>query len=134
MINTINEIKNNQQLITVFGCGGDRDKSKRSKMGQIASELSDRVIITSDNPRTENPDDILIEIAQGVNPKHLKKVLSISDRKEAIKTACSLANEGDVILLAGKGHESGQIVGDDILPFDDVEQASIAVAALEGAY
>ena len=64
MINTINEIKNNQQLITVFGCGGDRDKSKRSKMGQIASELSDRVIITSDNPRTENPDDILNEIAQ----------------------------------------------------------------------
>ena len=87
VINTINEIKNNQQLITVFGCGGDRDKSKRSKMGQIASELSDRVIITSDNPRTENSDDILNEIAQGVNPKYLKKVLSISDRKEAIKTA-----------------------------------------------
>ena len=75
VINTINEIKNNQQLITVFGCGGDRDKSKRSKMGQIASELSNRVIITSDNPRTENPDDILNEIVQGVKPKHLKKVV-----------------------------------------------------------
>jgi UDP-N-acetylmuramoyl-L-alanyl-D-glutamate--2,6-diaminopimelate ligase len=122
VINTINEIKNNQQLITVFGCGGDRDKSKRSKMGQIASELSDRVIITSDNPRTENPDDILNEIAQGVNPKHLKKVLSISDRKEAIKTACSLANEGDVILLAGKGHEKYQEINGQKLAFDDKEE------------
>ena len=122
VINTINEIKNNQQLITVFGCGGDRDKSKRSKMGQIASELSDRVIITSDNPRTENPDDILNEIAQGVNPKHLKKVLSISDRKEAIKTACSLANEGDVILVAGKGHEKYQEINGDKLAFDDKEE------------
>ena len=122
MINTINEIKNNQQLITVFGCGGDRDKSKRSKMGQIASELSDRVIITSDNPRTENPKDILNEIAQGVNPKHLKKVLSISDRKEAIKAACSLANEGDVILLAGKGHEKYQEINGKKLAFDDKEE------------
>jgi UDP-N-acetylmuramoyl-L-alanyl-D-glutamate--2,6-diaminopimelate ligase len=122
VINTNNEIKNNQQLITVFGCGGDRDKSKRSKMGQIASELSDRVIITSDNPRTENPDDILNEIAQGVNPKHLKKVLSISDRKEAIKTACSLANEGDVILLAGKGHEKYQEINGQKLAFDDKEE------------
>ena len=122
VINTINEIKNNQQLITVFGCGGDRDKSKRSKMGQIASELSDRVIITSDNPRSENPDEILNEIVQGVNPKHLKKVLSISDRKEAIKTACSIANEGDIILLAGKGHEKYQEINGEKLAFDDKEE------------
>jgi UDP-N-acetylmuramoyl-L-alanyl-D-glutamate--2,6-diaminopimelate ligase len=91
-------------------------------MGQIASELSDRVIITSDNPRTENPDDILNEIAQGVKPKHLKNVLSISDRKEAIKTACSLANEGDVILVAGKGHEKYQEINGEKLVFDDKEE------------
>ncbi len=122
VIRTINEIKNEQQLITVFGCGGDRDKTKRSKMGQIASELSDRIIITSDNPRTEKPEAILKDIAQGVDSKNQKKVLTISDRKEAIKTACSLANDGDIILIAGKGHEKYQEVDGEKFPFDDKEE------------
>jgi len=122
VINTINDIKKEQQLITVFGCGGDRDKSKRSKMGQIASNLSDRVIITSDNPRTEKPESILNDIAQGVETNNKKKVISISDRKEAIKTACSLANEGDIILIAGKGHEKYQEIDGEKLPFDDKEE------------
>jgi UDP-N-acetylmuramoyl-L-alanyl-D-glutamate--2,6-diaminopimelate ligase len=122
VIRTINDIKNEQQLITVFGCGGDRDKTKRSKMGQIASELSDRIIITSDNPRTEKPEAIMKDIAQGIEAKNLKKVLTISDRKEAIKTACSLASEGDVILIAGKGHEKYQEVDGEKFPFDDKEE------------
>lgn len=122
VINTINEIKQNQQLITVFGCGGDRDKSKRSKMGKIASELSEKVIVTSDNPRSENPDTIIEEILSGVDAKNLKKVIAISDRKAAIKTACSLAQQGDVILIAGKGHEKYQEIKGEKFPFDDKEE------------
>jgi UDP-N-acetylmuramoyl-L-alanyl-D-glutamate--2,6-diaminopimelate ligase len=91
-------------------------------MGQIASELSDRIIITSDNPRTEKPEAIMKDIAQGIEAKNLKKVLTISDRKEAIKTACSLASEGDVILIAGKGHEKYQEVDGEKFPFDDKEE------------
>jgi UDP-N-acetylmuramoyl-L-alanyl-D-glutamate--2,6-diaminopimelate ligase len=122
VINTINDIKQDQKLITVFGCGGDRDKSKRSKMGKIASELSEKVVVTSDNPRSENPDNIIEEILSGVEAVNLKKVLTISDRKAAIKTACSLAQQGDIILIAGKGHEKYQEIKGDKLPFDDKEE------------
>ena len=119
ILQTINQIKNSQQLITVFGCGGDRDKQKRSKMGQIASQLSEKVIVTSDNPRNENPESIIQEIVNGISQEYIKNVLTISDRRSAIKTACTLANAGDVILIAGKGHEKYQDIDGQKIPFDD---------------
>ena len=90
-------------------------------MAQIACELSDKVILTSDNPRSENPDEIIKDMRQGVDGVHFKKVLAITNREEAIKTACSLANEGDVILIAGKGHEKYQEINGEKLPFDDLK-------------
>lgn len=109
----------NGAIITVVGCGGDRDREKRPKMAQIASELSDRVILTSDNPRSEDPEAIISEMETGI-PLHKKlSVLSITDRKNAIKTACSLSQEGDLILVAGKGHEKYQDIKGEKRPFDD---------------
>ena len=120
VLETINAIRtHNEQLITVVGCGGDRDKTKRPKMGNIASALSNQVVFTSDNPRSENPDEIINDIEAGVTPENYKKTISITDRKQAIKTACKLANQGDIILIAGKGHESYQIIGDIKSDFDD---------------
>lgn len=122
VLKTINEIRTgNEQLITLVGCGGDRDKEKRPIMAKIACELSDKIILTSDNPRSENPDEIIKDMRQGVDGVHFKKVLAITNREEAIKTACSLANEGDVILIAGKGHEKYQEINGEKLPFDDMQ-------------
>ena len=109
------------KIITVIGCGGDRDKAKRPLMAKIACELSSKVILTSDNPRSENPEDIIRQMEAGVEPMHKKKVLSIVDRKEAIKTACAIAEPGDIILVAGKGHEKYQEIKGEKLPFDDKE-------------
>lgn len=120
VLETINTIRtNNEQLITVVGCGGDRDKTKRPKMGQIAAQLSTKVVFTSDNPRTEDPQEIINAIETGVEPQHVKKVLSIVDRKQAIKTACQLANANDIILIAGKGHETYQEINGVRTDFDD---------------
>lgn len=120
VLETINSIRTkNEDLITVFGCGGDRDKTKRSKMGYIASVLSTKVIITSDNPRNEVPETIIEEIEKGVEPLNFKKVLSITDRKQAIKTACQMANPNDIILIAGKGHETYQEIKGEKFDFDD---------------
>lgn len=120
VLETINEIRTgNEELITVVGCGGDRDSTKRPKMGNIAASLSTKVIFTSDNPRSENPDAIIIEIEKGVPAEHFKKTLSITDRKQAIKTACQLANQGDIILVAGKGHETYQEIQGERFDFDD---------------
>ncbi|MCF6296467.1 MAG: UDP-N-acetylmuramoyl-L-alanyl-D-glutamate--2,6-diaminopimelate ligase [Flavobacteriaceae bacterium] len=120
VLETINTIRTyNEQVITVVGCGGDRDKTKRPKMGNIASTLSNQVVFTSDNPRSENPDLIIKDIEEGVTPENYKKTISIADRKQAIKTACKLANTGDIILIAGKGHETYQIIGDVRSDFDD---------------
>lgn len=106
-------------MITVVGCGGDRDTAKRPVMAEVAAERSDKVILTSDNPRSEDPAEIIRQMEAGV-PVHLKKrVLSIVDRKEAIKTACSLANPEDIILVAGKGHEKYQDINGVKHPFDD---------------
>ena len=122
VLETINTIRtNNEQLITVVGCGGDRDRTKRPKMGHIASALSNQVVFTSDNPRSEDPESIIKEVEEGVQPENYKKTLSIVDRKQAIKTACSLAKEGDIILVAGKGHETYQIIGNERFDFDDFE-------------
>jgi UDP-N-acetylmuramoyl-L-alanyl-D-glutamate--2,6-diaminopimelate ligase len=122
VLETINAIRNhNEQVITVVGCGGDRDKSKRPKMGHIASVLSNQVVFTSDNPRSEDPDEIIKEVEAGVLPENYNKIISITDRKQAIKTACKLAKQGDIILIAGKGHETYQIIGDVRSDFDDFE-------------
>jgi UDP-N-acetylmuramoyl-L-alanyl-D-glutamate--2,6-diaminopimelate ligase len=120
VLETINHIRSrNEQLITVVGCGGNRDRSKRPEMGKIAARMSNRVILTSDNPRNEDPNAIIDEMKEGVEPQDYKKVLSITDRKEAIKTALALAGKGDVILIAGKGHETYQEIKGVKYPFDD---------------
>ncbi|MFM7018885.1 UDP-N-acetylmuramoyl-L-alanyl-D-glutamate--2,6-diaminopimelate ligase [Flavobacterium sp.] len=122
VLNTINNIRtNNEKLISVVGCGGDRDKTKRPIMANIASQMSDTVIFTSDNPRTENPATIISEMEKGVEPQNYKKTLSIEDRKQAIKTACQLANANDIILIAGKGHENYQEINGVRHHFDDME-------------
>jgi len=123
VISTINLIRNkNQQLITVFGCGGDRDKLKRPKMTKVACHLSSRVILTSDNPRSEDLENILSDMVFGLENEYLKKTITIHDRKQAIKTAFALAKEGDIILVAGKGHEKFQEIKGEKNPFDDKEE------------
>jgi UDP-N-acetylmuramoyl-L-alanyl-D-glutamate--2,6-diaminopimelate ligase len=108
-------------VITVVGCGGDRDKDKRPKMAAVACEKSNKVILTSDNPRSENPDTIINEMMSGVEGQFFKNTLAITDRSQAIKTACSIANSGDIILIAGKGHESYQEIMGVKHPFDDLK-------------
>lgn len=120
VLETINSIRTkNEELITVVGCGGDRDKAKRPIMGQIASALSTKVIFTSDNPRSEEPETIIKEIEKGVEPQHFKKIISITDRSQAIKTACQMARPNDIILIAGKGHETYQEIKGERFDFDD---------------
>ena len=109
----------NEQVITVIGCGGDRDKTKRPVMAEVACELSDRVIFTSDNPRSEDPLQILRDMEDGLGSASKRKSLSISERKEAIKTAISMANPFDILLIAGKGHEKYQDIKGVKYPFDD---------------
>ncbi len=122
VLKTINDIRtNNEQLITVVGCGGDRDKAKRPIMANIATTMSNKIIITSDNPRTEDPIDIIEDMEKGVEPQNHKKTLSIVDRKQAIKTACQLANPNDIILIAGKGHETYQEIQGVRYDFDDMK-------------
>ena len=110
-------------LITVFGCGGNRDKTKRPKMGRIARDLSDIAIVTSDNPRREDPEAILDDVLAGMNGDTGAAIYREADRRKAIALAVSLAKPGDTVVLAGKGHETYQIVGDETLPFDDVAVA-----------
>jgi UDP-N-acetylmuramoyl-L-alanyl-D-glutamate--2,6-diaminopimelate ligase len=122
VLSTIQDIrKGTEQVITVIGCGGDRDKTKRPVMAQVACDWSDKVILTSDNPRTEVPEQIIRDMEAGVMPQNKRKALSITDRKEAIRTACHLAKPGDIIVVAGKGHEKYQDIGGVKLPFDDKE-------------
>ena len=122
VLNTINEVLNGKgKVITVCGAGGNRDKGKRPIMAQTAVKLSDKVIITSDNPRFEEPQDFINDMLAGLDNKQMKKVVSIVDRKEAIRTACMMANKGDVILIAGKGHEDYQEIKGVKHHFDDRE-------------
>lgn len=119
---TINHLrKGDEQIITVVGCGGDRDKAKRPLMGEVAVQHSDRVIFTSDNPRSEDPEQIIKDMEEGVPLSRKKKVLSIPGRKEAIKAACSFAKKEDIVLVAGKGHEKYQEINGVKHPFDDKE-------------
>ncbi len=123
VLNTIRELNtDNKQIITIIGAGGNRDKTKRPKMGKIAAEMSSKVILTSDNPRNENPETIIDEMYKGIDSKNLKKILKITDRKEAIKTSFMLTNYGDIILLAGKGHENYQEINGVKHHFDDKEE------------
>ncbi len=125
VLNTIESIRTkNEQLITVVGCGGDRDKTKRPEMADIASEKSNVAIFTSDNPRTEDAEEILREMEVGVKPQFYNRTLKITDRKEAIKTALKMAEPNDIILIAGKGHETYQEINGVRTHFSDVEVAS----------
>lgn len=122
VLKTINDIRTkNEQLISVVGCGGNRDKTKRPIMAKIATDLSDKAILTSDNPRNEDPEVILDEMEKGVEAHNFKKLLRITDRKQAIKTACQLAQPNDIILIAGKGHETYQEINGVRHHFDDME-------------
>ena len=119
ILQTLNDLKHKSLLITVLGCGGDRDEEKRPLMGKIAASLSDRVVFTSDNPRFEDPKLIIEQMEAGVDEKDLHKVSSIVDRRKAIKFACQINQGNDVILVAGKGHEKYQINGENKIDFDD---------------
>ena len=122
VLNAIHDVlKGRGKVITVVGAGGNRDKGKRPLMAQESVKQSDKVIITSDNPRFEEPQDIINDMLAGLNKEEMKKVLAITDRKEAIRTACMLANQGDVILIAGKGHENYQDIKGVKYHFDDKE-------------
>ncbi len=123
VLTTINSIRTNaESLITIVGCGGDRDKTKRPLMAKVACNLSTQVIITSDNPRSENPEDIIEDMIAGLDPHQKKKILAITDRRQAIMTAGKLAAANDIILLAGKGHEKYQEVKGEKFPFDDMQE------------
>jgi len=130
VLTTIDKTKEGKiQIVTVVGCGGDRDKTKRPKMAQIASKYSDRFILTSDNPRTENPESILDDMEEGLNLSDKSRMLRIADRKQAIRAAVQLSKPGDIILVAGKGHEKYQDINGEKLPFDDKKVLAEALAA-----
>ncbi len=125
VLDTINAIRSgNEELICVMGCGGDRDKTKRPIMGKVSCDKATKVIVTSDNPRSEDPKSIIDEIVNGLDPVDRKKVLVVTDRKEAIHVACSLVQPGDIILIAGKGHEKYQEIQGVKHPFDDFQLVS----------
>jgi UDP-N-acetylmuramoyl-L-alanyl-D-glutamate--2,6-diaminopimelate ligase len=120
VLDTISALRTgNENVITVVGCGGDRDKSKRPVMGHIASEMSNKAIFTSDNPRSEPPGSIIKEMEAGVEAQNLNKVVAIENRKQAIKAACQMALSNDIILVAGKGHETYQETDGERIDFDD---------------
>ncbi len=121
VLKTLRDVGPEKHLICLFGCGGDRDKTKRPEMGAVAEKYADRIILTSDNSRSEDTSDIINDIKGGMAPEGLARTLSISDRKEAIRTAIMLADKGAVLLLAGKGHETYQIIGKDKRHFDERE-------------
>ena len=129
VLQTIDKLRKDQeQIITVVGCGGDRDKAKRPLMAKVACNYSNQTILTSDNPRTEEPEAILLDMEQGVPPYAVQKTLVITDRKQAIRTACRLAKSGDIILVAGKGHEKYQEIKGVRHPFDDKQELKNALA------
>ncbi len=121
VLKTLRDIDTDKQLVCLFGCGGDRDKTKRPEMAKVAEDYADRIIVTSDNSRTEKTEDILEDIRKGFSVKGLTKAVFIADRKEAIRAAISFAPDGAVILLAGKGHETYQIIGKEHRHFDERE-------------
>lgn len=135
VLGTINDIKKSlpgsPKVITVVGCGGNRDKGKRPMMGKIATRMSDLTVFTSDNPRMENPQTIIDEIVAGVDASCPGKYLCITDRRQAIRAACTIAQKGDIVLVAGKGHETYQIIGKEKHHFNDVEEIAACGASSE---
>lgn len=122
VLSTIQAVRTkNEQVLTIVGCGGDRDKTKRPVMAEIAAEMSDKVILTSDNPRSEDPDAIINDMKAGIPVEKSAKAMAITNREEAIKVACALAEPGDIVLVAGKGHEKYQEIKGERFPFDDYE-------------
>lgn len=122
VLETISAVRTgNEQVITVVGCGGNRDKTKRPLMASIACKLSDKVVFTSDNPRDEDPMEIIRDMQTGILPTEAKKTVVLADREEAIKTACLMARDNDIVLVAGKGHETYQEIKGVKHPFDDRE-------------
>lgn len=133
VLKTLRDIGPKQHIICLFGCGGDRDKTKRPEMAAVSEKYADRIFVTSDNSRTEKTEDILEDIRKGFSNNGLAKALFISDRKEAIRTAITLAPEGSVILLAGKGHETYQIIGTEHRHFDEREIVNEVFKSMEDA-
>ena len=131
VLKTLREIAPDRELICVFGCGGDRDRTKRPEMGRIAQKMADRIIVTSDNSRTEKTADIMAEIKEGMDISGKAKSLFIEDREQAIRTAVMLAGQGATILLAGKGHETYQIIGTEKIHFDEKEIVAEAFRTIE---
>jgi UDP-N-acetylmuramoyl-L-alanyl-D-glutamate--2,6-diaminopimelate ligase len=127
VLSLLKGVVSNGRIITVFGCGGDRDRSKRPLMGKVACRLSDNVVITSDNPRSEDPKDIISQIESGVKGL-FDNYCMLPDRRQAIRKAIGMASEKDIVLIAGKGHETYQIIGNRTLPFDDRKVAKEALA------
>jgi UDP-N-acetylmuramoyl-L-alanyl-D-glutamate--2,6-diaminopimelate ligase len=121
VLHTLRDVAPGRQLVCLFGCGGDRDRSKRPEMAAVAEKWADRIYVTSDNSRTERTEDIMNDIRAGFSPAGLAKALFIADRKEAIRTALMLSNDGSTVLLAGKGHETYQIIGTEKTHFDEKE-------------
>jgi UDP-N-acetylmuramoyl-L-alanyl-D-glutamate--2,6-diaminopimelate ligase len=120
VLDTIGSVRTrNEQLITVVGAGGDRDKAKRPVMARICSEKSDKLILTSDNPRSEDPEEIIAQMKAGISAEQMRKVIMITNRKEAIRAACNMAKPGDIVLVAGKGHEKYQEIKGIRYPFND---------------
>lgn len=126
VLSTINQLKSrDQKVITLVGCGGDRDKEKRPKMARIAANYSDTLILTSDNPRNEDPSEIIRQMLDGLDQNEVDKSIVIEDRRQAIKTACMMRRSGDIILIAGKGHEKYQEIKGERLPFDDKQEVKV---------
>jgi UDP-N-acetylmuramoyl-L-alanyl-D-glutamate--2,6-diaminopimelate ligase len=121
------------RVLVVFGCGGDRDRGKRPLMGSIGARLADLVFVTSDNPRTEDPLAIIDEIVAGVPTEHGRRLVAEPDRRAAIALCLAEAQAGDVVLIAGKGHEQGQLIGDRRIPFDDRAVARELLQGWRGA-
>lgn len=134
VLTTIDEVRQkSQSIITVVGCGGDRDRTKRPEMAKIAAEGSDKVVLTTDNPRSEEPDAILNDMEQGLSAQQKCRAVRITDRRKAIRTACMMAHDGDIVLVAGKGHEKYQEVKGVRSHFDDVEELGAALAEREAS-
>ncbi|HKO02205.1 MAG TPA: cyanophycin synthetase, partial [Thermoanaerobaculia bacterium] len=124
LLHAVRDLAARKKIVVIFGCGGDRDKDKRPKMGGISTALADFTILTSDNPRSEQPESILDDIERGVKGDKYRRM---TDRREAIARTIDEASDDDVIVIAGKGHETYQVVGDQIVHFDDREEAELAL-------
>lgn len=129
IMQTLNEVKKGR-LVTVFGCGGERDKTKRPIMGRLAVENSDKVIVSSDNPRSEDPEEIIKDVMVGIEGSDVP-VETIADREEAVRHAIMTAQPGDMILLAGKGHETYQVLKDETIHLDEREIVADAIKNLK---